>query len=364
MTLRAAAIQFPRVRAPRRVRTLAAALIAVAGACTDPRDLAAKERIFSPEEPAPEIQRAKESIAVGQASTEAVVWTRIWTMDRAEATRRIGAHRATTTTEWKWTRGQRTVSLVEDARFETDAKGDFHTTLTNNEDAGIEFVWADGRAYARGRYGPFRARRIDRAQQDRWRDEGTGALASLFRLFDRRLRASPLGAGRHGDRNGQRFALMLGDPWGEAPPVRDVPPTVYGLMKAGDKLQTGPDEETARRVEFDTRRRPERVTGELLVDEVTGVILKARAKARFSVPGVGKDPESALDVELSFDLAPDDKVAVAAPSNVTAPRMPHAVDEPLSFLGADAPRSAKAGAKGDKPEREDDDDAADPEVPR
>src|SRR4051794_13007623 len=105
-------------------------------ACSDPADRAAKARIFSPEEPAPDVQRAQQKIAVSEASTNAAVWARIWRMDRLEATRRLGGHRATTTSTWKWTRGSRIVTLVEDARFETDATGNFHSTLTNDQDAG------------------------------------------------------------------------------------------------------------------------------------------------------------------------------------------------------------------------------------
>lgn len=326
----------------------AALLLTLSSAgCRDPQDVAAKERIFSPEEPAAEVRRAREALSVDAAATDPVVWRRIVTMDRREVTERIGAHRAQTEVRFRWSGDGRAVSLTETSAFETTAAGDFRARVENSEDAGLEFIWADGQAFARSRYGAFRARRIDRAQHDRWRDEATGALSTVFDLFDRRLRAAPLGPRVHEGRRGERFGLVLGEPWGVAPPERKLPPAVYGKVRDPQTgtMYDGPDEDTLRRLAFDARLVPREVQGEVLVDPETAVVLEARIEAQFELPGDGENEQPArLKLEVRYALAPAGDVVVRAPENVVAPRMPHAVDNPLGFLGA-APAAPAAPAE-------------------
>jgi hypothetical protein len=276
-------VRLPTARTPARpVAGVALAALALLAGCTDKVDRLAKERIFSPEEPAAELQRAKAPLAVKDAATDPAVFKRLLTMDRLEATRRLGGHRATTTLRLKWTRAGRTVTLAEEDRLQIDAEGRFRATSTNDEDAGLEVVWVDGKAFARSRYGPFRTRRIDRAQQDEWRNQATPGLATTYALFGRRLRLAPLGSGTRGGRPGERFSFVLGEPWGEPDARADVPPVSFGQQRiAGEEgLKAGPDADTARRLDFEQRRVPESVSGELFVDEATGVVLQASARSR------------------------------------------------------------------------------------
>lgn len=332
-----------------RSRTLAlVALVAAVAGCADPADRAAKARIFSPEEPAEDLQRAKEPLAVRDAATDPAVFRRLLTMSRLEATRRLGAHRATTTVQFRWTRAGRTVALTEKDELVTDASGQFRAVTTNDQDAGLEVVWVDGRAYAKSRYGPFRARRMDRAQQDAWRDRATPALGTIDGLFQRRLHLSPLGPADKGGRPALKFALLLGEPWGPDGSPRGLPPMSFGHFRVPgeDKARAGPDPDTARRLDFERRRVPEKVSGELLVDEATGVVLAATVKARFNVPGLPQEPAAALDLEVAFDVVPDASARVAAPADVTQARLAHAVNNPLWFLGDGA---APARAEEDEP---------------
>lgn len=322
----------------------ARALLLALCACADPVDQAAKARIFSPEEPAEDVLRAREAIAADRAGMDAAVERRILRMDRLEAARRLGAHKAVTTVKFAWIREGRTVALAEKHELAVDAEGQFRAVSTNDQDAGLEVVYAGGRAYVKSRYGPFRLRRMDGAQQDAWRDRATPAAATLSGLLGDRLRLSDAKPVRVKDRPARRWALGLGDapagvPAAELPPL---PPVAYGRYRAPgeDKLLPGPDPDTARRLQFGERRTPQAVSGSLLVDDATGVLLALDAKARFEVAAADGAP-ARLDLELALEVSPEAKVAVEAPAEVAAERIAHAVKEPLWFLGASAPAASK-----------------------
>lgn len=319
------------------------ALIAVA--CADEADRAAKARIFSPEDPAPDLQRAAEALDSSGASSDPALWKRLWTMDRLEATRRLGAHKATTKVSLKWTRAGRTVDLVEEYKFETDANGDFRAVIQNDEDAGLEFVWAGGEAFAKSRFGPFRRRRIDRAQQDVWRDQATGALRTAFELGNGRLRATPAGPIDVRGRSGHRFALALGEQWGEAEAASDAPPVLFGQVRdAKGALVTGPDDDTRRRLDFDRHVKPESVAGHVVFDAKTGVILEGRLQGRYAVPE-GDEAGARLALDIVFDVRPDEAVKVEKPAKIADTNIPHAVKDPLGFLGITDKKKGAAAAE-------------------
>jgi hypothetical protein len=342
-------------------------LTLLAGGCSNKLDQAARQRVFSPEDPSADIQRANEDLKVADAASDGALWSRLWKMDRLEATHRIGGHRSKANVHFKWTRNGRTVELTEDQVFETQKDGSFHATVTNDQDSGFEYVWANGHAFSRGRYGPFHERRTDRAQQDSFRDQGTSALRTVFGLFQRRLHGATLGDSS----KGTRFALSLGDPWGPAAPA-DLTKPVYGMARVPGKdgLQPGPDEDTARRLELDNLEEPTKVNGEILVDD-SGVILKANVKAKFKVAPAQNAAPAMLEVEVTYDLKEDEKVHISPPTDVVTMKLPHAVNDPLWFTHsgsaahdeedevdakvderaddeAPAPKTAKAPAPADK----------------
>jgi hypothetical protein len=354
----------------RSPRFLAALLgLAVAACNSSSTDQAAKARIFSPEEPAIDVRRAAESIDVDAAATDGDIWARLWRMDRMEATRRIGGHRATSKVNFKWTRAGKTVELNEEALLEVDADGQFHATLTNDQDAGLEFIWVNGQAFAKGRYGEYRARRTDRGQQNTIREEASSALRTVFDLLGRRLHGSPSGSATVAGRQGKRFTLSLGEPWGPAEVKPKTVAPVFGKVRTAgkdvedeatdggtrdSKFAPGPDEQTARRLEFAERQTPEAVSGDVVIDEKASVILRSNVKARFKVPEANGEG-AVLTVSVTYNVEPAASLAIAPPKNVTAPRLPHAVVNPLWFLdggssGAPAGTADEpAGAEDDEP---------------
>jgi len=357
----------------RRVRRLAlpaAILCATAGtSCTSKADRAARERIFSPEDPPRDVALAREKLDAAAAADDPQLWARLWRMDRREATARVGAHKAASDVAFRWTLGPRAVALDEKHRFETDAAGNFRLALETSEDSGLEFVWAGGRAWARSRYGPFRARRIDRAQQDRWREEATSAPATFFSLCDRRLRTQAPETVDAKGRPALRYVVVAGEPWGPAPATPELPPVAYGLARvaggpeteadggqqaarpgtrAADVLRPGPDEDTAQRLRFDSERRLSEASGEILVDRATAVILRASVRGRFVVPaGNPPGPDAFLDLSVSYELTPAAGLSVAPPEDVQESRLAHAVTNPLWFLEGE---KAAAEERDEEPE--------------
>lgn len=327
--------------------TLAGLALLMAGGCTAEEDRAAKARIFSAEDPSPDLLRAAEVLDVTQASSDPTVWTRLLHMDRLESTRRIGAHQTQAQVKFHWSRDKEDVKLAEKYEFVTDAAGHFKTTIENDQDAGLEFVWAQGRAFARSRYGPFRERRIDRAQHDAWRNRATGSLREVFDLFDGRLNARAKGPGKHQGRTAQRFAFVLEDQSGLAPVVDNLPPRVFPKVPdASGELVTGPDDDTARRIAFARNKVPQSASGHVLIDEATGVILEARLEGSFIVPDQSSDaqpgPGARLKISVDFELTPKTEVAISPPEKVVSTEIPHGLQDPLGFLGDAAPRPAAA----------------------
>lgn len=326
-----------------------------AGACASEEDRAAKARIFSPEEPLRHVVLAGETIDVSRAAADRQGWERIVGMTRLESLERIGPHRGEGEVRFTWSKGRRRVALTEEYRFAIDAAGDFRAQIMNDEDEGLEFVWADGQAFARSRYGQFRPRRIDRAQQDRWRDEGSGALRSVVGLFDGRLQVKAAGEIEVGGRRAIRFTPSIG----AAPSTktqRKLPPPVYGLarVEGESELQPGPDLDTGRRLEFDARKEPVRVDGEILVDRDTAVVLAAKLDAQFRVPGATEEEAAELHLVLDWKVNPDRAVTVGRPEKAEPSRTVHAVNDPLWFLDGDSPVKKPAPAAEPPDEATDD----------
>ncbi|MGZ3446991.1 MAG: hypothetical protein ACXU88_14995, partial [Myxococcaceae bacterium] len=154
-------------------RLLTAGLVLLA-ACTDPVDRAAKERIFSPEDPPPVVSSAKETLDAQKLASDPKLAHRVVDMDAAEVTERIGPHRfsAEVTLEWSAGKDKEKVKLTETRLLESAAggvAGDFHARIDNSRDQGLELVRARGQVFARSKYGKYRLRLRDRGIAERTR---------------------------------------------------------------------------------------------------------------------------------------------------------------------------------------------------
>jgi hypothetical protein len=339
---------------------IAAALALAAVGCQDPVDQAAKARIFSPEDPPKVVASAAEKLPPEDVAENPRVARRILSMDAAEVTERLGPHtyKATVSYEWAGAPGATTpVKLSETRTFRAGSggvSGDFHGVLENSRDQGLEVMRVDGKVYARNRYGTFRQRLRDRGMGERTRAELTGAIRDVDALFRGRLHLAPQGTVTYEGRTAWRYAVELG-PEGDTGTTPSVLPALL-------EPKNGRDDTTKRRLAFFENRTPKSLSGEVLVDAQTSVVLKARLDGRITVPAndaagaaelrmvldstlgeIGKDPELAPPQDFLPDVDKPQGIADALdrfgiPRNkpegaTTTPGAATPVDEPADDEG-------------------------------
>ncbi|QRK08945.1 hypothetical protein JQX13_01875 [Archangium violaceum] len=278
---------------------IAAALALAAVACQDPVDKAAKARIFSPEDPPKVVASAAEKLPPEDVADNPRVARRILSMDAAEVTERLGPHayKATVSYEWAGAPGTTTpVKLTETRTFRAGpggVSGDFHGVLENNRDQGLEVMRVGGKVYARNRYGTFRQRLRDRGMAERSRAELTGAIRDVDALFRGRILLAPQGTVTYEGRTAWRYSVDLG-PEGD---TGTTPAVLPALLEP----KGGRDETTRRRLAFFEHRTPKSLSGEVLVDASTSVVLKVRLDGRIAVPA--NDAGGAAELRMVLESA-------------------------------------------------------------
>jgi len=266
---------------PHSSRFLTAGL-ALLAACTDPIDRAAKERIFSPEDPPPVVASAKEAIDAQKLASDPKLTHRVLDMGPAEATERLGPHRFTAEVTFEWSSGNQKTKLTENRLLESAAggvAGDFHARIDNSRDQGLEVIRARGQVFARSKYGKYRLRLRDRGMAERTRDETAGALRQLDALFQGRLELALDGPTSVDGRPAVRYTLRLAEAAAPAKVAKaETPPPV-------SYARGGLDEDSARRQRFMDQRQPKKLSGELFVDSATAVVVRAHLDGALLVPG-------------------------------------------------------------------------------
>lgn len=278
---------------PHFFRPLTAGLVLLA-ACSDPVDRAAKERIFSPEDPPQVVSSSKETLDAQKLASDPRLAHRVVDMGAAEVTERIGPHRFTAEVTFEWSAGKEKVKLTENRLLESAAggvAGDFHARIDNSRDQGLELVRARGQVFARSKYGKYRLRLRDRGIAERTRAEAAGALAELNALFQNRLELSLDGPTPVEGRPAVRYTVKLAGPGAAAKaPTGEAPPVAYA--------RSGLDEDSGRRQRFLEQRQPTKLSGEVVVDASTAVVLRAHLDGVLSVPGSNGVAPAQLHVVL------------------------------------------------------------------
>lgn len=275
--------------------TVAVLIAAPSCSCADPVDRAAKARIFSPEDPPKVVASAAEKLPPERVADEARVARRILGMGAAETTERLGPHRYVALVRFEWT-GAGTVELKEERTLIAapgGVSGDFHGIVQSSRDQGLEVMRVAGAVYARSRYGKFRQRLRDRGMAEREREEIFGALRDFDALFQGRLKLEPEGTTAYKGRTAWKYVVGLGGPPQDvAAPAMPLPAPV--------EPKGGRDPSTQRRLLFFEKRRPTSLSGEVLVDAQTSVVLRARLDGRLVVPAEGEQGKAA-EVRLVLD---------------------------------------------------------------
>jgi len=263
-------------------------LLALLAACTDPVDRAAKERIFSPEAPPPVVASAKEPLDAQKLASDPKLTRRVLGMGPAEMTERLGPHRFSAEVSFEWSSGKERVKLTENRLLESGAggvAGDFHARLDNSREEGLEVVRARGQVFARSKYGKYRLRLRDRGMAERTRDETAGALRELDGLFQGRMELALEGPTSVEGRPAVRYQIRLAEDGSATKPARgETPPPVV-------HARGGLDEDTVRRQRFLEQRQPRKLSGEVVLDGATAVVLRAHLDGTLGVPaGQGVAP--------------------------------------------------------------------------
>jgi hypothetical protein len=307
-------------------RAAAALAVALLLACSSrSRDEAAKHRVFSSEEAARPAASAFDPAKPEQAIA----------LPAGEAARRLGSFEWVAAVDWTFTRDSTTAGApparlhaAEHHELRQAAGGEF--SLETHVDPGLgpgstegrRVIFAGGMTYARSDDGPFRERPTDHGRDaQRFRDESFRLFADVAALLGPGLRLEPDGEAVAADRTAKRYRVAL------APGVPSPPPAAR-TFAAG-----GPDADTRRHLAFLENRVPLSADGELLLDAVTGVPLRARLKATF---GVKDDSTAHAEVELLAQV----KAIGSAVAAVTAPeralgdvRKPPGVEGALEAAG-------------------------------
>jgi hypothetical protein len=334
------------------MRKLVPFLLLLSVACKRSEDQAAKERIFSAEEPVGAAAEAKEPLDARRLADDPKLAERVLQMPQGEIEQRLGPHRAQTRVQFAWFRGPglpdggSEVSLSEETTLLQGPNGDFDVRHSNDHNQGFELVWFKGEAFVKSLYGPFRKRRTDRTDVGRIREQALSALPT----FDRLARGLKLKLAAETVAEGRKVVRYTVTGWGGRASHKDtrgLPPVQY---------PSGTDPDTTRRLELWEKEEPVSVSGTVLIDADTAAPLACDLQGRFKV---GRAAELSLHSVLVTQAIGVDP-GIKAPKWEPESSVPHAVKDPLRFLGKE-PGAGPGAASTAEPEEDDSDE---PEAPR
>jgi hypothetical protein len=331
-------------------RTVLAAVLLLASSCKRSEDEAARARMFSPEQPVGELPQAKEKIDAARLADDPALARRVLHMPRAEIEQRLGPHKAQQRVQFAWFRGPglpdggSEVSLAEETTLVQAPGGDFSARLVNDHNQGFELLWVKGEVFVKSLYGSFHKRRTDRTDPARIREQSLSGLATFDRLAHG-LKLRSTGETTSEGRRVVRYTVIgFGGRDGETD-KSDLPAVQYPENKV--------DPDTARRLELWEKQEPVRVSGTLVIDAQTAVPLGCDLRGHFKVAGNGDGPAAELDLHsvlVSSSVGKDP--GLKTPQYEPETSVPHAVKDPLRFLG----KAPAAPAAPPAPEEADDDE--------
>ena len=343
------------VKVPRPMYRLVLVAALCAASCKRTEDEAARARIFSPEQPVGELPEAKETLQAGQLADDPALARRVLHMPRREIDQRIGPHRAQQRVQFAWFRGPglpdggSEVSLAEETTLLEAPGDDFSVRLVNDHNQGFELVWVKGEAFVKSLYGAFHKRRTDRTDPLRIREQAMSGLATFDRLA-RGLKLRNAGETKSEGRRVVRYAVTgFGARAGEKE-TSDLPTVQY------PENRTDPD--TARRLEVWEKEEPVSVRGTLVVDAETGAPLACDLQGHFKVSGNAQGPAAELhlhSVLVTTNVGKDP--GLKAPQFEPETSVPHAVKDPLRFLGK-GPGAGPQVPAGEEPEESEEEEPA------
>lgn len=292
---------------------LAAAGCGASGGTSD-KDL---EGLVVAEKPPPR------TIDLGKVSRDAQTLAAALQLPWSRAAVQLGDHRLTITTQHEVREGNGVLETLEDTTVIDLAKdGTYRALYENQHDYGREVVYLDGKLYLRPRYARWHARAPETdTEATEIRDQMASALGAHVAIYAHGLEVSDKGGVQEAGRAGRRLELKL------APSPKPAPRPTLTQHAWREGLTV------------------EAAAGEVVLDDATGLPLKARIDATVAFVRDGKRLTMRLAIQQS--TAPG-TVAVARPEDdqivATPVRLREVDDRNFLLQGIAPPAGAGKGS--------------------
>jgi hypothetical protein len=271
----------------------------------------AKERIFS-RQVIPPPDPASEPLAVDRLATDPTVQDRILEMPESEVFGRTHGYRLRGKLAMGFTGTGQRRALTEERLVVRAQNGDLQLRLLDSNDRGMEILATGGESYGRSRYGPFFLRDRD-SDLDAQTQDVFGALRTLYLESDRAWAFQDTGRSDEAGVPCRKFQVVMGS---ARPPSRP------------DRFAGRLDPDTAKRFQFSYGKRLDAVSGEVCVEEASGVVVEAHVSLRWTASGDAGSGE--VRVELTQQIDRSAPKELKAPSEVEP--VPHRPRGPASTL--------------------------------
>ena len=263
------------------------------------------------------------TIDLGKVSRDAQTLAAALQLPWSRAAAQLGDHRLTITTQHEVREGNGVLETLEDTTVIDLAKdGTYRALYENQHDYGREVVYLDGKLYLRPRYARWHARAPETdSEATEIRDQMASALGAHVAIYAHGLEVSDKGGVQEAGRAGRRLELKL------APSPKPAPRPTLTQHAWREGLTV------------------EAAAGEVVLDDATGLPLKARIDATVAFVRDGKRLTMRLAIQQS--TAPG-TVAVARPEDdqivATPVRLREVDDRNFLLQGIAPPAGAGKGS--------------------
>lgn len=297
-------------RAPLFLVVALATASSLAG-CQSRENEAAKERLSQPEAVDPLIAQSQEALRASALVDDRHVRDRVNRMTFGEVALRLGSLKLVTEGELSFERTDLKVSSKEKVSIVQSDTGDFSVVTQTGDGSEQQLVFANGILFLKNNNGQWRASRDPVGERNELREEGAGIWRSFYDLFAHAITLENRGATTHKGRSAVRYAVKVGNEESEALALaKGAPPPPRQKSddddEEGDAGPVASEREVQQWVSERVRTwrkkaRPGGGSGEILVDEQTGVLLKVSFDGRLVVGD--QEPPAVLKVKLMHEVS-------------------------------------------------------------
>jgi len=213
--------------------------------------------------------------------------------------------------------------LTEDVKLEIDAKKQFHLIRENSRQYGYEIYFLDNQIYFHPRYERFEKRPAEGGEQEEFLNQGFSQLAASYEVLGRFIALKDLGTVQEAGRSGRKIGLIL-----SAHPAQ--PPTI--------SPHSTPDQKWRDTVQVSS------LSGFVVLDEKTAVLLHGELKAHYSFLKEGKTAQVDLNVTQQITAIGLDP-GLSAPTAQDYPMLTHYEAQKAALL-----QNLSAGQVGQVPQ--------------